>query len=50
MIHVVLLLLQELSDWAETARGYELAGKPVEELCKHNAKVAQRLNRHQVTQ
>ncbi|XP_071962071.1 GATOR2 complex protein WDR24-like isoform X2 [Antedon mediterranea] len=34
----------------ETAKGYKLRGVPFEQLCEHNAKIAQSLSRHQVAQ
>ncbi|XP_014345019.1 GATOR2 complex protein WDR24 [Latimeria chalumnae] len=38
-------------DWfVKTARQYILAGRPLAELCDHNAKVAKKLNRSQVAQ
>ena len=44
--------LQCLStDWlVESARGYQLYGRPVAELCANNADVAERVGRHQVAQ
>ncbi|XP_028904840.1 GATOR complex protein WDR24 isoform X2 [Ornithorhynchus anatinus] len=36
--------------FVETARRYALAGRPLAELCDHNAKVARELNRNQVAQ
>ncbi|WAQ94821.1 WDR24-like protein [Mya arenaria] len=41
---------QNLQSWVETAKEYELVGKPVDELCRHNSKVAANLDRHQVAQ
>lgn len=38
-------------DWfVQTAKQFILAGRPLAELCDHNAKVARELNRHQVAQ
>lgn len=41
---------QELSWMVESAKNYKLTGHSLEELCKHNAKVAQSLHRGQVAQ
>lgn len=39
------------SEWfCETAKQYQLVGKPFGELCEENAKVAEELGRHQVAQ
>ncbi|XP_043926547.1 GATOR complex protein WDR24 [Protopterus annectens] len=38
-------------DWfVQTAKQFILAGRPLADLCDHNAKVARELNRHQVAQ
>ncbi|XP_052812838.1 GATOR complex protein WDR24-like isoform X1 [Mya arenaria] len=42
--------VENLQSWVETAKEYELVGKPVDELCRHNSKVAANLDRHQVAQ
>ena len=35
--------------FVESAKRYQLTGRPLEELCEHNATVALNLQRHQVS-